>query len=293
MEAFAAIGAVLAEVGTAVTFGGITNTIGAAMIGGAVIGAAIGGLGSLVFDYDFGEGLLYGALGGLTVGVATGAVQLSALTSLSTTSVNAGTQLAITEGLYGPGSTFISGGSPAVSGLTGAVGKEAVGMGMGEAMALSTGIQGATSVLGGVLSGMGEQGMVEEQLAFSAEESEKDRQLKEKLEEMNYELGLAQLEQQRDAAGAQVDLGYAQLEENRRQFDDELAVRMKEFEDTLAMRYEEINKPFDEAERLRNIGSEALQGVRVKRGEFSNTQGPSIYQQAVNQNIEQEIGATA
>lgn len=256
------------------------------LIGGAIVGGAIGALGSFVFDYDFGEGLLFGAMGGLALGAGVGAFAPESVMMVAGD---------MSYGQFAALSSFEGGAFPAKSVMAG-LGEEAAGITTKDMLVLG-GVQGGLQLAGGVMSGIGEQGMFEAKQEFAEQQAALDREQAQKFEEMRNEV--AKINAEANAAAAETaaaraeterELGFARLDENRRQFNKELVWRMDEFEKQLAARYYEIDKPFNEAERLRNIARETLEGVRIERG--STPEGAkSIYETVITRNPQKEIGA--
>ena len=271
-QALPAVGAFFAGIGSTVTFG-LATGIGASLIGGALVGAAIGGLTSLVTGGDLGKGLLFGALGGAVVGGLSGLALPASTASSLQAGLTPGTQLALKEGTYGLNAGLISGGSPAVTATK--LGTEAgmtAGEGMMYGMAGSTLIEGGLGLAGNMMQGAGQQDMFEAQKKFQEEQAAADRALREKLAEM--EMSVAE---------GQLGIEGEKLAEDIRQYDKTLEQRQKEWNEQQSYRYAELERPYTERKEMRQRSGAALEGIQFEEAKQA-PDAPSIYEQVVRRN---------
>ena len=281
--AIPAIGIFFAGIGSTVTFG-LATGIGASLIGGALVGAAIGGLTSLVTGGSLGKGLLFGALGGAVMGGLSGlAIPTTGLVPVgeAATSVGAFGAEGLTWGAPGAaasGGGAFSGGSAGMGAAYGAGtgGGLTAGEGMMYGMAASSLVEGGLGMAGSMLEGAGQQSMYEDQQKFQEEQAAAERALREKLAEM--EAGIAE---------GGLSLEGEKLSETIREFDKELAQRQKEHDEMLSYRYAELERPYTEAREDRQRAGAALEGINFQKA-GAKPNSPSIYEQIVNRNSEVE-----
>ena len=272
--AIPAVGAFFASVGSTVTFG-LATGIGASLIGGALVGAAIGGLTSLVTGGDLGKGLLFGALGGAVVG------GLSGLT-LPTVGTAAGTAMEVADlgyelgfavqgtGKLGAASTGLGAASKIAGG--GALSGMTAEQGLMYGMAGSTLIEGGLGLAGNMMQGAGQQEMFEAQKNFQEEQAAADRALREKLAEM--EMSVAE---------GQLGIEGEKLAEDIRQYDKTLEQRQKEWNEQQSYRYAELERPYTERKEMRQRSGAALEGIQFEEAKQA-PDAPSIYEQVVRRN---------
>ncbi len=263
-----AIGAFLGTIGTTVSFGFATGTF-ASMIGGALVGAAIGGFSTLITRGDLGKGLLYGALGGDTMGGLTG--MTVPVTGVAGSYDMVGVVAPFTKA---PVAGVAQTGGALAGGMTS-------GKGIAYGMAGASLIEGGLGMAGDMMQGAAQQKMYEQQSEAAASEAAKDRALQLKLAEMRAA-----------SAGAAIppDHFAAEHAELIRQFDLQLAQRGKEHDEGMDLRYAELRKPYEEAEKQRKMSGESLEGIQFEEAGPKPT-ASGVYAQVVEQN--KDIRGTA
>lgn len=225
-------------VGTAIA-GSLWGGVAAAVIDGAVIGAAIGGLTSAISGGDIGKGLLYGAVGGAVMGGITGVLDVGgfmaggesatqAITSGTVVGRDTGTALALAEGTYGPATTVggVVDATAAQAHMAGGVGElttKGTNLFSGVTDSLSEGLSGnlgqklAVSAVGSGIEGY-----------LSAEEQEEARKEAERVRQWKKdEAALDRASRERIAASSSrggssssaLEATRLQVAEQRRQFD--------------------------------------------------------------------------
>jgi hypothetical protein len=251
------IGAVATAVGASAATSAAIASVVAAMVNGAIVGAVVGGFSAAIMGGDIGQGVLYGAVGGAVSagigsyfsGATSGAA--SAGSGAAGSSVNAGTQLALIEGSYGPsaGSSGAAGGGESSFFSSG-----------GESSGLGTSmIEGAFQIGGAVLKGKAAEDAAREAAKNDAIESQKDR-----------DAAMARLKEQLES---QKEL------QPTDHFGEELAFRREELYANLKERKREFDIPLEEAETKRKRSGGVLANLAaIRRGTFSR-QEPSIQEQ--------------
>lgn len=187
-------------------------------LGGAIIGAAVGALAAAVSGGDIGKGALWGAVGGAVMGGISG--YLAGTASVATGVTSAGAEGF--TGLGGAGGSGLEGGAAAYTsgtsgGLTG-VDPTAGGGGSNDLTqqliteTLSTGIEG-------YMQSEATSDALEAELLEAAEARE--WQSEENAKDREAAMAQLQLRMQQGSGGPGTDdkLGFAQLDETKRQFD--------------------------------------------------------------------------
>jgi len=250
----------------------------AGIIGGALVGAAVGGLTAAFTGGNIGKGLLFGGIGGAVLGGISG---MFAAGSFSTQS--AGIVGSAGEGtvgaLGGEGSVWAT--SQAFTPAKGAAslaptlgGGGGGGLSAGEGFLYSGLAQGALQLGGSMIAGAGAQDQAEWAAQNAAAEAEKERQLRLKIAEMQAAVA---------EAGIPEDHWSGDDARLREHFNRELTQRDKEFVASMGIRREELQKPYDERERMRKISGESLEGIKFEEGTQKPT-APGVYQQVVENN---------
>lgn len=196
---------ILAAVGTFATglFGATLGTVATTAIGGAIVGAAVGGLTSAVMGGDIAQGMLFGAIGGAVTGGVGSAMGFGSTAGGATAS----------SGQLMEGATQVVGNTAYTKGM-GVIGGQLVDTALVQSVApTATGIMGTIGEGGTLVAGKFIEKGLEYALTPDPEETETPW--------ANTEEGVrAQLESSERKAGISAGPAYAQIAENRRQYDD-------------------------------------------------------------------------
>lgn len=247
--------AVMSFFGSTAAAGAITSgvaltggmAIAAGVIGGAIIGATIGGLTALVTGGDIGKGLLFGAVGGAVAGGVSGYFQGAG-----------GVDAAMNVGAQGADGMAVSGygqGLPTSALSKGAEetikqGASSTFMEKAGAAAIGGGVEGAFKLGSGILGGIGTEKAQESEQAFLAAEKEKDRQHAKEMQALA-------------TAGGGTELPYNPWKE-------ELAERKRQFDVTMEQRKYEYEGPRKDAEAKRQrAGQTIIEARKMRRGNIT------------------------
>ena len=280
--AFAAIGVFLGTIGSTVSFG-LATGIGATMLGGALVGAAVGGLTSLVTGGDLGKGLLFGALGGAALGGLSFGPALQSFGGGPGALAMTGSAGGDVASLAAAQAAMAQQGALGAAGIAGTTGLAGGGGGIAKGMVYGSMIEGGFGMAGSMMEGAAAEDRFNQEAALRQSEAAKDRALTKQLAEMNAEL-------QKELKGEDHTMA---LEEGRnKRFKQELAQRLLEHKDLLGLRTAEMNKPWEEAERMRGISGKALSGVNISSAGGMKEGTKSIYQQVKEKNAGTTAGMT-
>ena len=192
------------------------------VVAGAIIGAGIGALSTLVLGGDLGKNMLYGAVGGAVLGGVQGLMPSSQFLAAGSTPYTTGGNV-VFQGA-GESGTFI-----AKSGVESAIG--------GAGMSTSDGVaEGGIGLIGSVLGGLGESGQAKDQMKFQKEQAAIN--LKAEQEALDKKLAAQAELQPEDHFGEQLawekEKHGTDTETNRSQFASEMAERRRQFDQPIA-----------------------------------------------------------
>jgi len=228
----------LGAVGSFVSFG-LATGVTAVVIGGAVIGAAIGGLTAAVTDGDIGKGMLFGAIGGaVTGGVASLAGGGGGAISGTASSIGGGTTTfaevagASAGGIWEAGGTTIGSSMLAEGGLVGTT-QGLAGMGATgvlDSIGAQVGIGALTTGVKSYLAAGMSEDQTEAQLKANSENWEKHLESQKLAGEQAMEQLRYQRENLSEADKLTADLRTSELEQRRVEFAENLSLQRDQFD---------------------------------------------------------------